>query len=204
MSFASQNLTMGQMNAVIKKLGGEDEILHFLRGELVVNLKISPTFPAWRTVILGQYSNVGTLRAALDPVADTVDHKAYYVLLDDPKFTLASEEIEARLIVRTVEQLGLVGRNVRYSDICARAIELGLELCPAEVGPVLWLKHKDSLGHGEPLNIAMEPLGSAPYEHIFRISSFFRGRCWLEWNICNMSGHWKADSKLVFMLPRKR
>jgi len=36
MNFASQNLTAGQLNAIVKKLGGRDRALKFLRGELVV------------------------------------------------------------------------------------------------------------------------------------------------------------------------
>ncbi len=36
MNFASQNLTAGQLNTIVKKLGGGDGALKFLRGELVV------------------------------------------------------------------------------------------------------------------------------------------------------------------------
>lgn len=35
--FASQNLTAGQLNAIVKQLGGEESALRFLRGELVVS-----------------------------------------------------------------------------------------------------------------------------------------------------------------------
>ena len=36
--FASANLTVGQINAIVKKLGGEDGAMKFLRGELIVQL----------------------------------------------------------------------------------------------------------------------------------------------------------------------
>ena len=37
MEFASANLTAGQLNAIVKKLGGEEGALRLLRGELVVS-----------------------------------------------------------------------------------------------------------------------------------------------------------------------
>ena len=35
--FASAGLTAGQLNAIVKKLGGHDSALRFLRGELTVS-----------------------------------------------------------------------------------------------------------------------------------------------------------------------
>ena len=45
MDFASQNLTAGQLNAIVKNLGGEDGALKFLRGELVVQPAVIPEPP---------------------------------------------------------------------------------------------------------------------------------------------------------------
>lgn len=42
MDFASQNLTAGQLNAIVKNLGGEEGALKFLRGELVVQPVVIP------------------------------------------------------------------------------------------------------------------------------------------------------------------
>lgn len=42
--FASAGLTAGQLNAIVKKLGGHDRALSFLRGELTVSKSIS----SWR------------------------------------------------------------------------------------------------------------------------------------------------------------
>ena len=39
MNFASQNLTAGQLNAIVKKLGGEDGAMRFLRGDAEVVIK---------------------------------------------------------------------------------------------------------------------------------------------------------------------
>ena len=42
--FASKNLTVGQINAIVKKLGGYEAALKFLRGELAVSEPVR----AWR------------------------------------------------------------------------------------------------------------------------------------------------------------
>lgn len=42
MDFVSQNLTTGQLNAIVKNLGGEEGALKFLRGELTVQPVIIP------------------------------------------------------------------------------------------------------------------------------------------------------------------
>lgn len=42
MDFASQNLTVGQLNAIVKNLGGEEGALKFLRGELVIQTAVIP------------------------------------------------------------------------------------------------------------------------------------------------------------------
>jgi len=48
MEFASAGLTAGQLNAIVKKLGGHDMALRFLKGELSVSEPASPAGrPAW-------------------------------------------------------------------------------------------------------------------------------------------------------------
>ena len=44
--FASANLTVGQLNAIVKKLGGHDGAMRFLRDELVVSERVK----RWREV----------------------------------------------------------------------------------------------------------------------------------------------------------
>jgi hypothetical protein len=40
--FASSRLTAGQLNAIVKKIGGHDAVLGVLRGELVVSVTVRP------------------------------------------------------------------------------------------------------------------------------------------------------------------
>ena len=42
--FSSQNLTVGQINAIIKKLGGEEKALDFLRGEFLIQAVADKNF----------------------------------------------------------------------------------------------------------------------------------------------------------------
>ena len=60
--FASQEMTVGQLNAVVKKLGGQEGTERFLRGELAVSEKsprllfvdrsVKPTYPEWMKEVL--------------------------------------------------------------------------------------------------------------------------------------------------------
>jgi hypothetical protein len=68
----------------------------------------------------------------------------------------SQEEIDLDLVVMSVGDLGFKG-SARYADICMKAVELGLELCPAEVGPALRLQYGDQ-PRDEWLRIAMEAI----------------------------------------------
>ena len=57
--------------------------------------------------------------------------------------------------------LGFDGDETSVREIYARALGIGLELCPAEVGPILRLNYLDQ-PIGEFLNIAMWPI--PPYD----------------------------------------
>ncbi|MFZ2167863.1 MAG: hypothetical protein WAV50_03255 [Minisyncoccia bacterium] len=51
-------------------------------------------------------------------------------------------------------------KGARYRDICRKAMELGLWLCPAEVGPVLRMEYVNQPPR-ERVRIAMQPI---PFE----------------------------------------
>jgi hypothetical protein len=71
-------------------------------------------------------------------------------------FTVASEEVEVDLVKKTVSELGFNG--AKYEDICGLGIALGLQLCPAEVGPQLRLQYIDQPLTDEVVCIAMEAI----------------------------------------------
>ena len=136
MDFASQNLTAGQLNAIVKKLGGEQDALRFLRGELVVSAAKPTLMPVWKMVKLGTCKTPGAYRKALKKAGRSIGDWGDDIL---GRITCSQEEIDLDLVVLSVADLGFKD-GARYADICAKAVELGLELCPAEVGPALRLQ----------------------------------------------------------------
>lgn len=117
------------------------------------------TFETWRTIKLGTFQNVGALKKALSSLAFRVSKWAYEAI-DNPAFSVASKETEVELVVASVKELGFTS-NTRYDELCALIEKLGYALCPAEVGPQLWLQypHQDS---GEPWTvIAMKPISDS-------------------------------------------
>jgi len=77
-------------------------------------------------------------------------------LLESADFKVVDEPQSTDLVEVSVLSLGFTN-FVEYDVICARAQELGLGLCPAEVGPQLRLQYNDQ-PQGEDLAIAMEPI----------------------------------------------
>jgi hypothetical protein len=124
--------------------------------------------PVWKTITVGGYKGVNALRAKMETapcpirIGDEADE-----ILGRPAFPFTGIPIELDLVVRSVFDLGFgdqVARNdielaasveVSLHDIYARAIALGFELCPAEVGPSLRLSYLDQ-PLGEFLHIAMK------------------------------------------------
>ena len=175
--FISAGLTMGQMNAVVKKLGGEETARRMLRGEIVVNIIPVPPFKVWRTLNLGTNTSEGYCEAI--KLAGYCIEDSAKSLLDN--MSCARYVIKVDLVRVHAHELGL-DRDVSYpyKDICTRALEMGLEFCPPEVGAALRLDYKDQ-PRGERLLICEE--GSDNHDHkIFqvnhaRVSFDELGRC---------------------------
>jgi hypothetical protein len=120
----------------------------------------------WKTIIIGGSKGVNAVRQAIEtapcPVAigDDADE-----ILGRPSFPFIKQPVELDLVALSVFELGFgdkdarndveLGASVEVSlrDIYARAVSLGFELSPAEVGPALRLQYLDQ-PHGEFLQIA--------------------------------------------------
>jgi hypothetical protein len=111
--------------------------------------------PVWKRLTLGTYKGVNALRAALDAarvrVGDSADE-----ILGRPAFTFSQTRVDLDLVVVSVSELGFHD-STSLGEIYRRAGELGLELCPAEVAPLLRLQYLNQ-PMGEFLNVAMRPL----------------------------------------------
>jgi hypothetical protein len=111
----------------------------------------------WKTITVGGYKGVNALREAMETapcpiwIGDWADE-----VLGRPAFPFNKTPFEVDLVVLAVFELGF-GHQGSLNDIHARAITLGFELCPAEVGPALRLGYMDQ-PLGEFLHIAMTPV----------------------------------------------
>lgn len=201
MDFASQNLTAGQLNAIVKKLGGEDGAMRFLRGEIVVAVPTPPEFSIWKTVKLGTgLKTADDFRTALKKGKNRISDWGNDIL-GKPAFTASETEMDVDLVNVSVADLGFKDGAYRR-DIIAKALELGLQLCPAEVGPQLRLQYADQ-PKGEWLVIGMEPItGSDGYLIVFRVEHDDDGR-WLRGHDGHPDAFWRAGLRVVFAGVRK-
>jgi hypothetical protein len=192
--FASSNLTAGQLNAIVKNLGGEEDALRFLRGELVVGPQ---EFSVWKTIRLGTgLKTVDDFRHALKDNGDRIGNWGNDIL-GKLAFTVSDTETEVNLVVTSVAELGFKDGATR-ADIYKRAVELGLELCSPEVGPQLRLQYKDQ-PRGEWLIIGMEPISdSGGYLDVFVVEHVVDGR-WLRGDYGGPDDFWGGSSRFVFV-----
>lgn len=138
----------------------EDQIKELTKkfvSDLVAAAKPPINCLGWKTVRVGMHKTVADLCTALQSAGFRIGDWAGDIMKN--KLTLAQTESELDLVVMTVADLGFKDRATR-KEIYDRAIELGLRLCPAEVGPALRLTYK-SQPYGELLLIGMEPIAVA-------------------------------------------
>jgi hypothetical protein len=114
--------------------------------------------PIWKRITIGTYNGVNHIRIALDDarmrIGDSADE-----ILGRPAFPFSKTETQLDLVVLTATDLGFQEGYTSLAEIYRRAIELGLNLCPAEVGPQLRFQYVDQ-PLGEFLHIAMHPIAT--------------------------------------------
>lgn len=106
-----------------------------------------PNWKVWETVTLG---HVKDYLASLTQENFGAPGSTQYLVRNLPR---ASSPVDVDLVLVDSHDLGCDSSQSR-SEIYSRAKNLGLELCPPEVGPALRLARPDA----PTLNIAMEPL----------------------------------------------
>jgi hypothetical protein len=110
--------------------------------------------PTWKTITIGTHRGVNAVRNAFDDARIAVGDSADEVL-GRPAFTFAREPRQLDLVLLSVAALGF-GQGGTLADVHTRAVRLGLELCPEEVGPQLRLQYRNQ-PVGEFLHVAMKP-----------------------------------------------
>jgi hypothetical protein len=152
----------------------------------------------WKTIPLGIHPSPAAYRKALKSSGFKVSSCADDIL---NKVSVASQQTDVDLVVLTVAELGFV-KGATRKEIYARAQELGLQLCPAEVGPALRLAYPDQ-PYGEWLIIAMESItDSSGDPDVFLVDHDDDGR-WLSSIYGNPDDFWHADRRWVFIASRK-
>jgi len=193
----------GPLNDLMDKLSGEQgaawlrRLSKMLRGENPFEFH-ARDFAVWKILKLGTYKTVEEFTAALQTKKRRISDWAADIL---KKVTVASAETELDLVLVSVAELGFKD-GATYKDICDRALECGLEFCPAEVGPQLRLQYEDQ-PKDEWVLIAMKAIrGSDGSLNIFDVVHD-GDELWL----CSCHGSpdyfWRWFNRLVFVRPRK-
>jgi hypothetical protein len=128
-------------------------------------------------------------------------------LLDLVSF--AQQETQVTVCILTVRDLGF-SKSVTYTQVCQRALQMGYQLCPAEVGPALRLQCKHQ-PNWVPFDIAMKPItGNDGYTYIFSVehldSSSDTRSDWLDcrfWDASTENSEcWFPNDHVVFMCSK--
>ena len=200
MDFASANLSVGQLNALVKALGGEKNVMAILRGELIADVKPSNAFSTWKTLRLGVNKTADAYREALKaarrPVPDWVSD-----ILGNPAFVCAREETTLELLAPSVAELGFKD-GATDSEARGKAFQMGLQLCPIETIPALCLA-EEVRTRVERVIIAIEAITEAGGEldgldvELGREGLALRGHC-------SPADRFRdADCRFVFARPAK-
>lgn len=199
-------LNLGQIEAVVNKVGGMGGVQRLLADELVVVEKLSlqpiktepRDFALWKTVTLGLKKSPKDYRKALEKDGYRIGDYAGQIL---NKTEVSQTEVEVDLVLVTVGELGF-NEDARRDKIYARAMKLGLQVCPAEVGLALRLAYKDQ-SQGEWLCIGMEPItDSGGNPNVFGVGRDAGAR-WLYGNYGHPGSVWTVGIRWVFVRPRK-
>ena len=193
-------LNLGQIEAIVNKLGGMDGVHRFLSGEMMVKAR-ECDFPVWKTIKLGTgLKTADDFRNALKAGSYIIGDLANDIL-GKPSFKAATKETEVDLVKVIVAELGFE-QGARRDQIYERAKDLGLELCPPEVGPQLRLQYRDQ-PNNEWILVGMESiLDSGGDLRVFDVGRDGSG-LWLSGDWGSSDGFWGAGCQWVFVRPRK-
>ena len=154
----------------------------------------------WRRIKIGiGLKTVDDFRKAFGINGLHLDNGAIHVL-DNEAFTVAEQEIEVDLVRMAVRDLGF-NETKPYDLVCSRALELGLELCPAEIGPQLRLQYLDQRKDGH-LLVAMQPIIMRGHREIFELMHREDG-LHLNADLCDYEETHQPGQSFVFVLPKK-
>jgi hypothetical protein len=101
------------------------------------------------------------------------------------------------IVIASVGDLGM-DAGARYQEICRRAEDLGLTLCPAEVGPLLRLQYVDQPPE-EWLLVAMPATIDRSGQSSIFVVEYYRGQLRLDGECVNSDLRTDLDFRFVFL-----
>jgi len=155
-------------------------------------------FTTWKTIHLGIHKSANAYREALKKGGCKVGPWADNIL-GRPAFRASQHQAEVHLVIVSVPELGF-NEGARYDEIGARALELGLTRCSAEVGPALRLAYKNQ-PRREWLTISMKAItDSVGDPGVFRVGHDDEVNLWLKAAYGRHDDLW--DSDFIFTKPK--
>jgi hypothetical protein len=189
-----KDFTRGQLDSALMKIGHDvdmgtaEAIEAFLRGELVITRPIR-VWKTWKTIKLGTgLKTADDFCKALWADRNIIGSGARDILSENT-FKVSETEQKVELIDVSVRELGFKEITC-YEDICKRASELGLDLCPAEVGPQLRLQWRDQ-PNGTCVAVAMNTIN----DRVFFVKRHDDG----EKDLYSANSIWRPFDHLVFL-----
>lgn len=143
---------------------------------------------------------IGTYKTAAE-LTKAITNKNYRIsswvqdMID--KMPIAKEKTTVELVVKSVKDLGFE-MSATLDQIYAKAKEIGLELCPAEVGHQFLLQYGNQLALGEWITVGMEPIVVSDGDpFVFSVARYGDGS-WLYGYYAGPVDHWRSDDCWVF------
>ncbi len=196
------NTTLGIVCDLLEKLADQEWVeatKKFLRKENSWPVLELRDWKVWKTIQLGTHKDASTLLGAMKDEGLKVSDYSKDVM-GKSDFTVASERTDIQLVRVSVAELGFQ-KGARRDAIYERAIQLGLSLVSAEVGPQLRRQYKDQ-PNSEWLLTAMEPITDSFDElSVFGVERDHYG-LWLDTYFGLPDYVWFGDGVLVFALRK--
>jgi hypothetical protein len=168
----------------------QDKPMHGAQSSSGLDVNASAKLQIWRTTTLGAYKGVDAYRDALDAAGIKIGDSANEIL-GRPAFPYARVKTDVALVVFSVSELGLEADYTSLSGVYGRARQIGLDLCPAEVGPRLRLDYRNQ-PLGSAVHVAMDPVATYSGEPKILALTNFGG-------VVALIGN---DGRPDFMVPR--
>lgn len=152
-------------------------------------------FPVWKSLTIGGVSRDELAKKLADGGHRVSDYAK--AIMEKPAFKIVRNKTTVNLVRVTVRELGFTS-GPTFAEICERAKQHDLELCPAECGPHLRLSYTD-----QPMDewnwIAMEPIaGSGGSPSLFGVGRG-SGGSWLRTSWFVAEDRFCLDGRLVFV-----